>query len=173
MAPAFLTMPDALPQQRPKSVVPWRMALWAKSCRKRQIQRNMRSIRVFPDCPVAALKASANNVPLCASRRRQSTAQGDDMNAQDSFIATASLIGGSALAEEPGRLAPLPDQLPPSVEARLGKVEFSRGLPTQKGIEQLFDIQDFQRATQLYQWAIPAIGVMGWHRASIANGNIG
>src|SRR5262245_66670216 len=60
-----------------------------------------------------------------------------------------------------------------SVEARVGKVEFNRGLPTQKGIEQLFEIQDFQRATQLYQWAIPAIGVMGWHRASIANGKTG
>ena len=79
------------------------------------------------------------------------------MNAPDSIIAAAlalaTLLGGSALAEELGKLAPLPDQLPPSVEARVGGVEFSRGLPTQKGIEQLFDIQDFQRATQLYQWA--------------------
>jgi hypothetical protein len=73
-------------------------------------------------------------------------------------------------APEPGKLTPLPDKLPPSVEARVGKVEFTKGLPTQKGIEQLFEIQDFQRATQLYQWAIPAIGAMGWHRASIANG---
>ena len=43
-------------------------------------------------------------------------------------------------------------------------------LPTPKGIEQLFAIQDFQRATQLYQWAIPAIGLLGWHRADIAAG---
>jgi hypothetical protein len=83
------------------------------------------------------------------------------------------LLGGTAHAQHPGTLAPLPDTLPPSVEARVGKVDFSRGLPTQKGIDQLFDIQDFQRATQLYQWAIPAIGVMGWHRASIANGKTG
>ena len=74
------------------------------------------------------------------------------------------------VALEPGKLPPLPDRFPPSVEARVGSVELRRGMPTQKGIEQLFDIQDFQRATQLYQWAIPAIGVMGWHRASIANG---
>ena len=80
---------------------------------------------------------------------------------------------GTAIAQEPGKLAPLPGTLPPSVEARVGKVDFNRGLPTQKGIEQLLDIQDFQRATQLYQWAIPAIGVMGWHRASIANGKTG
>jgi len=77
------------------------------------------------------------------------------------------------VAYEPGKLAPLPDKLSPSVEARVGAVEFDRGLPTQKGIDQLFEIQDFQRATQLYQWAIPAIGVMGWHRASIANGKSG
>lgn len=55
----------------------------------------------------------------------------------------------------------------------MGKVEFSKGLPTQKGIDKLFEIQDFQRATQLYQWALPAIGVMGWHKASIANGKTG
>ena len=59
------------------------------------------------------------------------------------------------------------------MEERVGKVEFNKGLPTQKGIEQLFEIQDFQRATQLYQWAIPAIGVLGWQRANIANGATG
>jgi hypothetical protein len=79
----------------------------------------------------------------------------------------------SKVVYEPGKLAPLPDKLPPSVEARVGAVEFDRGMPTQKGIDQLFEIQDFQRATQLYQWAIPAIGVIGWHRASIANGKSG
>src|SRR5215471_11821395 len=83
------------------------------------------------------------------------------------------LLGGNALAQEPGKLVPLPDRLPPSVEARVGSVEFSKGLPTPKGIGQLFEIQDFQRAVQLYQWAIPAIGVLGWHRASIANGKTG
>jgi hypothetical protein len=70
----------------------------------------------------------------------------------------------------PGKLTPLPDKLTPSVESRVGKVDFDRGLPTPKGIEQLFEIQDFQRACQLYQWAIPAVGVMGWHRANLATG---
>jgi hypothetical protein len=79
----------------------------------------------------------------------------------------------ACFAPEPGKLLPLPDKLPASVEERVGAVDINRGLPTQKGVEQLFEIQDFQRATQLYQWAIPAIGVMGWHRASIANGKTG
>jgi hypothetical protein len=74
------------------------------------------------------------------------------------------------MTAEPGRHPPLPEKLPLSLEARVGKVDFERGLPTEKGIEQLFEIQDFQRATQLYQWAVPAIGTMGWHRASVANG---
>ena len=82
-------------------------------------------------------------------------------------------LGGKAMAQEPGKLTPLSDTLPPRLEARVGTIDFRRGLPTQKGIEQLFEIQDFQRATQLYQWAIPAIGVMGWHKASIANGKTG
>jgi hypothetical protein len=89
------------------------------------------------------------------------------------IIVVGCFLGGNAIAQEPGKLPPLPDKLPPSVEARVGKVEFNKGLPTQKGIEQLFEIQDFQRAVQLYQWAIPAIGVMGWHRASVANGKTG
>src|SRR5262245_24644232 len=71
---------------------------------------------------------------------------------------------------ETGKLPPLPDKLPAGLEARVGKVVLDRGLPTKKGVEQLWEVQDFQRATQLYQWAIPAIGTMGWHRASLANG---
>lgn len=74
---------------------------------------------------------------------------------------------------EAGKLPPLPDTLPASVRDRIGDVEFVRGLPTQQGIRQLFEIQDFQRAVQLYQWAIPAIGALGWHRANLANGSKG
>jgi hypothetical protein len=73
-------------------------------------------------------------------------------------------------AHELGKLPPLPTQLPESVEARVGPIEMVDGLPTPKGIEQLYEFQDFQRATELYQWAIPAIGAMGWHNANIANG---
>ena len=46
-------------------------------------------------------------------------------------------VSSLAHAQEPGKLAPLPDKLTPSVEARVGAVEFKNGLPTQKGIEQL------------------------------------
>jgi len=76
-------------------------------------------------------------------------------------------------ANAPGKLAQLPDRLPSGVEARVGPVELQRGMPTQKGIEQLFDIQDFQRATQLYQWALPAVSLLGIQRACVANGKTG
>lgn len=51
----------------------------------------------------------------------------------------------------PRQLAPWPDRFTSSLEARVGSVELRDGLPTRKGIEQLFAIQDFQRAAQLYQ----------------------
>ena len=36
------------------------------------------------------------------------------------------------------------------LKREFGPVEFKSGLPAQKGIKQLFEIQDFQRAVQLY-----------------------
>ena len=58
------------------------------------------------------------------------------VNAQP--VGTPGAAPGTA-ANEPGKLAPLPDRLPSSVEARVGPVELQRGMPTQKGIEQLFE----------------------------------
>lgn len=92
-------------------------------------------------------------------------------------LLAAALVGALAftsaqalLAQEPGKLTRLPDKLPASVEARVGKIEFAKGLPTKVGIQQILDVQDFQRACQLYQWAVPIVGTMGWHRANLANG---
>jgi hypothetical protein len=76
-------------------------------------------------------------------------------------------------SDEPGELPPLPERLPASVEQRIGEVEFRGGLPTRIGIEKIYDVQDFQRACQIYQWAIPAVGVMGLHKANLANGATG
>ena len=69
-----------------------------------------------------------------------------------------------------GKLIRLPEKLPPSVEARVGKIAFEKGLPTKAGIQEIFDVQDFQRACQLYQWAVPVVGTMGFHHANLANG---
>jgi len=72
--------------------------------------------------------------------------------------------------EERGKLTRLPKKLTPSVKARVGEIAFVKGLPTKVGIQQIFDVQDFQRACQLYQWAIPVVGAMGWQHANLANG---
>jgi hypothetical protein len=58
-------------------------------------------------------------------------------------------------------LTRLPETFPPSVEARVGKIEFAKGLPTKAGIQQILDVQDFQRACQLYQQAESLMPVYG------------
>src|SRR5262249_24258157 len=123
--------------------------------------------------PLLALSRHALSHRTCLLLTKRKLVATEDVMKRVIIAAFSLTVCVEAAAQEPGKLAPLADKLPPSVEARVGKVEFNRGLPTQKGIEQLFEIQDFQRAVQLYQWAIPAIGVMGWHRASIANGKTG
>jgi hypothetical protein len=60
-----------------------------------------------------------------------------------------------ATTQQPGKLAPLPEKLTPRLEARIGKVEFSRGLPTQKGIDQLFStVVWWIRYMLVHQWSI-------------------
>jgi len=85
-------------------------------------------------------------------------------------IAMLALSATPSAAQSAGTLTPLPDKLPPSVEARVGKVELENGLPTNKGIQQLFEIQDFQRAVQLYQWGSPPSARWGGKRPVLANG---
>src|SRR5271167_534740 len=48
-----------------------------------------------------------------------------------------------------------------TVETRIGKLEFTHdfdnGYPTKETVEKLYDERDFQRATQLYLWALPMV----------------
>jgi hypothetical protein len=52
-----------------------------------------------------------------------------------------------------------------AVETRIGKVELQVGYPTKATAEKLFDEMDFQRATQAFIWALPAVGFRGLHLA--------
>ena len=54
-----------------------------------------------------------------------------------------------------------------SVDTRIGKLELSAGYPTKATTEKLFDEMDFQRATQAYIWALPAVGFHGLHLAHL------
>jgi len=49
------------------------------------------------------------------------------------------------------------------INTRIGKIETINGFPTAAAAEKLFNESDFQRATQSYLWALPAVGFHGLH----------
>ena len=49
------------------------------------------------------------------------------------------------------------------VKTRIGELETVNGFPTTEAARKLFDESDFQRATQSYLWALPAVGFHGLH----------
>src|SRR5690606_25766287 len=62
-------------------------------------------------------------------------------------LALATVVGlgsGGALAQ--------------TVQTRIGPVDLEVGYPTDASTARLFDEMDFQRATQAYLWALPAVG---------------
>ena len=52
-----------------------------------------------------------------------------------------------------------------SIDTRIGKLELQAGYPSKASIEKLYDEMDFQRATQAFIWALPAVGFHGLHLA--------
>jgi hypothetical protein len=44
-----------------------------------------------------------------------------------------------------------------TVDTRIGKLDFELGVPTKETVAKLYDELDFQRACQLYLWALPAV----------------
>jgi hypothetical protein len=50
-----------------------------------------------------------------------------------------------------------------TVETHIGKLDVVNGFPTAEAAKKLFDESDFQRATQAYLWALPAVGFHGLH----------
>ena len=45
-----------------------------------------------------------------------------------------------------------------TVDTPIGKLDFELGVPTQETVTKLYDAMDFQRASQLYLWALPVVG---------------
>src|SRR6516225_6342744 len=43
------------------------------------------------------------------------------------------------------------------IETRIGKLSFENGFPSKDTATKLYDEMDFQRATQAYLWAFPAV----------------
>ncbi|MEI6099183.1 MAG: DUF1254 domain-containing protein [Alphaproteobacteria bacterium] len=54
-----------------------------------------------------------------------------------------------------------------SVKTRIGDLSFDVGYPSSKTAERLYDEMDFQRATQGYLWALPAVGFHALHLAHL------
>jgi len=52
-----------------------------------------------------------------------------------------------------------------TVDTRIGKIELEAGYPSKASVEKLYDEMDFQRATQAFIWALPAVGFHGLHLA--------
>lgn len=52
-----------------------------------------------------------------------------------------------------------------SIETRVGKLRFESGYPTQETVTTLYDVMDFQRASQAYLWGLPAVGLNEWRKA--------
>src|SRR5262245_62078843 len=52
-----------------------------------------------------------------------------------------------------------------TVDTRIGKLELQAGYPSKAIVEKLYDEMDFQRATQAFIWALPAVGFYGLHLA--------
>jgi hypothetical protein len=53
------------------------------------------------------------------------------------------------------------------LDTRIGKLELQAGYPSKATAEKLYDEMDFQRATQAFIWALPAVGFHGLHQAHI------
>ena len=44
-----------------------------------------------------------------------------------------------------------------TIDTRIGKLDFELGVPTKETVAKLYDEIDFQRACQLYLWALPVV----------------
>jgi hypothetical protein len=63
---------------------------------------------------------------------------------------------------------------PQTNESRIGPLGFTHGFasgyPTKETVERLYDERDFQRACQLYLWAIPAVSFAQWQQTHASFG---
>src|SRR6516164_2148600 len=54
-----------------------------------------------------------------------------------------------------------------TIDTRVGKLELDIVYPTKATAEQLYDVMDFQRATQAFIWALPAVSFHALHLAHL------
>lgn len=66
-----------------------------------------------------------------------------------------AVLASLCLASGAQARQPTPSDVP---QTRLGPLQLENGYPTKTTAERLYDELDFQRATQAYLWALPAVG---------------
>jgi len=54
-----------------------------------------------------------------------------------------------------------------TVNTRIGPLDVINGFPTPEAAQKVFGESDFQRASQAYLWALPAVGFHGLHLAHL------
>lgn len=80
-------------------------------------------------------------------------------------VATAALVSACASGGGAGSAAPLPSELA-GHRAALAQLSFAQGYPTKDEASALRDELLFQRATQVYLWALPAVNLYSLKQAS-------
>ena len=66
-------------------------------------------------------------------------------------------------------LALVPFSRAQSVDTRIGPLQLENGYPSRAAVEKLHDEMDFQRATQVFLWGLPAVGFHNLHQAHLKN----
>jgi hypothetical protein len=78
-------------------------------------------------------------------------------------ILTTALVGALALATTGARAAGGEPVESEDINTRIGKLsfthDFANGYPTKETVEKLYDERDFQRACQIYLWALPIVSL--------------
>src|SRR5215469_16312652 len=82
------------------------------------------------------------------------------MRLQKAFLVLAMMAGFSAAVQT--ALAQMK-----SVQTRIGKMDLNNGFPTEETYQRVYFEIDFQRACQLYLWALPAVEFESVHLAQL------
>lgn len=59
----------------------------------------------------------------------------------------------------------MPGKEPGDVDTFFGDFEFDHSFPAVGQADKIYDLMDHQRASQLYLWGIPLVGMTRWHEA--------
>jgi hypothetical protein len=55
------------------------------------------------------------------------------------------------------------------VTTRMGTLQLENGYPSKEAVEKLYDEMDYQRASQIFLWGLPAVGFHNLHQAHLKN----